>query len=277
MKDVKNQVILVTGSTDGLGKGTATVLAGMGATVLLHGRDKTKLEKTVKEIQKATNNDRTETYAGDYSSLEEVRRLAAEVQKNHDHLDVLINNAGIGTGSPATLQRRELSRDGYELRFQVNYLAHFLLTNLLVPSLQKGSPSRIINIASVGQDTIDFNNIMLDKGYDGSRAYRQSKTALIMFTFDLAERLKKEAITVNSLHPATYMDTKMVREDIGKGIQGIQPGIEAVINLALSPDLNAMTGRYFDGKRESRAIQQAYDASARKELRLISEKITGVL
>jgi NAD(P)-dependent dehydrogenase (short-subunit alcohol dehydrogenase family) len=276
MKNIKNQVILITGSTDGLGKGTATALASMGATILLHGRDKAKLEITSKEIKKASRNDRIKTYLGDYSSLAEVRRLAAEIQETNDNLDVLINNVGIGTGSPKTIYQRELSKDGFELRFSVNYLAHFLLTNLLVPSLRQSAPSRIVNIASVGQDTIDFSNVMLDKGYNGTLAYRQSKTAIIMFTFDLAERLKKDNITVNCLHPATYMNTKMVREDIGKGIQSIQNGVNAVIYLATSSELNGVTGKYFDQKQESRAIQQAYDLSSRKELRLLSENLTRV-
>jgi NAD(P)-dependent dehydrogenase (short-subunit alcohol dehydrogenase family) len=275
MKDIKDLVILVTGSTDGLGKGTANVLAAMGATILLHGRNKAKLVKTSDEIKKATGNDRIKTYLADYSSLDEVRRLAAEILETNDQLDVAINNAGIGPGR-LIAPRRETSKDGYELRFSVNYLAHFLLTNLLVPGLRRGAPSRIVNVASARHVPIDFGNIMLTNHYNGIRAYGQSKTALIMFTFDLAERLKKDHITVNCLHPTSLMNTKLVRRSIGIPFHSVQTGVNAVIYLATSSELDDVTGRYFNQKQESRAIQQAYDLKARNELLELSEKLTGV-
>jgi NAD(P)-dependent dehydrogenase (short-subunit alcohol dehydrogenase family) len=274
MKDVKEKVALVTGSTDGLGSGTALALARMGASVLLHGRDQAKLEKMANRLEGSTGSDRIGTYLADFSSLAEVRRLAAEIEENTDHLDLLINNAGIGFGDPAA--GRELSKDGYELRFSVNYLAPFLLTNLLIPCLRHSAPSRIVNVASIGQETIDFNNVMLAKGYTGIHAYRQSKTALVMFTFDLAERLKKTATTVNCLHPATFMDTKLTREAKIGPRSSIQSGIYTVMYVATSPELDGKTSRFFDQKEESRAIDQAYDMDARNQLRELSEKLTGV-
>jgi NAD(P)-dependent dehydrogenase (short-subunit alcohol dehydrogenase family) len=142
-----------------------------------------------------------------------VRRLAEEITAKHDRLELLINNAGIGSTTRGKVER-ETSRDGHELRFAVNYLAPFLLTHLLLPLIRKSAPARIVNVASAGQQRIDFSDVMLTRGYDGMRAYCQSKLALVMFTFDIAETLKGSGVTVNCLHPATLMNTKMV---IGSG------------------------------------------------------------
>ena len=202
---IKNQVILVTGATDGLGKQVAFDLAARHATVLLHGRNREKGEAALQQIRDATGNQRLFYYNADFSSLDEVRLLAEQVQAGQRRLDVLINNAGIGPGR--RLPRRENSIDGHELRFAVNYLASFLLTHGLLPLLQRSVPARIINVASVGQQPIDFDNVMLENDYDGLRAYRQSKLAQVMFTFDLAEDLKESGITVNCLHPASLMPT----------------------------------------------------------------------
>jgi NAD(P)-dependent dehydrogenase (short-subunit alcohol dehydrogenase family) len=273
MKRLEDQVVLITGSTDGLGLGTARVLAMKGATVLLHGRDGTKLQKVERDLTRETGNVKIHSYLADLSSLAEVQRLASEVQQN-DRLDMLINNAAIGFGDPK--QGRQLSQGGCELRFAVNYLAPYVLTNLLVPWLLRSVPSRIVNVASLGQEAIDFENVMLDKGYSGVRAYRQSKTALIMFTFDLAKRLRADRVTVNCLHPATYMDTNMVREAGIEPHSSVRSGIEAVMHVAASPDLDGVTGRYFDRLQEARAIAQAYDPEARTKLRMLSERLTGV-
>ena len=275
MRAIEDQVILVTGSTDGLGKGTAQALAAIGASVLLHGRDPSKLERTLRAMEKATGNDRIKAYLADFSSLDEVRHLAAKVQEDNNQLDVLINNAGIGYGRP-NAQHRETSKDGYELRFQVNYLAHFMLTGLLVPLLRQSAPCRIVNVTSLGQEAIDFNDVMLARAYNGVRAYRQSKTAQIMFTFDLSERLQKDSITVNCLHPATFMDTKMTREAAVNPRNSVRSGIDAVMYLATSPELEGITGKFFDQREESWAIAQAYDINARSALRQLSEKLTGV-
>jgi len=188
MKAVKNQVFLITGATDGIGRGTARELARMSATVLLHGRDAGRLSATRDEIARSTGNKRLETYRADFASLAEVRRLADEVRNRHDRLDVLINNAGIGAGFRKN-QRRATSADGYELRFQVNHLAPFLFSHLLLPLLYRATPARIVNVASAAQAPIDFDDVMLERGYDGFRAYSQSKLAMVMATFELAERL----------------------------------------------------------------------------------------
>ncbi|MGH8719024.1 MAG: SDR family NAD(P)-dependent oxidoreductase [Burkholderiales bacterium] len=246
-----------------------------GAIVLMHGRNREKGEATLKEIQAATSNSKLEYYDADFSSLAAVRRLAEEVRARRDRLDILINNAGIGAG-PRTGARREQSADGHELRFAVNYLAPFLLTHLLLPLLRKSAPARIVNVASIGQQSIEFADVMLEKAYDGWRAYRQSKLAQVMFTLDLAEELKGSGVTVNSLHPASLMNTKMVYEGWGSTMSTVEQGAEAVEYLATSPDLDGVTGEYFDGKKRARANAQAYDAAARRELWRLSARLTGL-
>jgi len=273
MKPIEQQVILVTGATDGIGKQTAHNLAQMGATVLIHGRNRERAQQTLQEIQSATGNGKLSYYLGDFSSLVEVRNMTESIIAEHSALDALINNAGIGGGSP-TENHHQLSQDGYELRFAVNYLAPFLLTKLLLPLLRNAAPSRIVNVSSAGQQTIDFDDVMLEHHYDGGRAYRQSKLAQIMFTIDLAEQLKDNNITVNCLHPGTYLNTKMVHESQITPLGEPQSGADAIIYLATSPKLDGVTGRYFDQKRESRANAQAYDAQARQKLWQLSEELT---
>jgi NAD(P)-dependent dehydrogenase (short-subunit alcohol dehydrogenase family) len=205
---LSNKTVLITGSTDGVGRHVAIELARRGAKVLLHGRDRPRAEAVMDEIRRGGTS--AVFYPADLSSLEQVRALAAAVRKDQRRLDLLINNAGIGTRSGGP--QRRVSADGHELRFAVNYLSGFLLTYLLLPLLEASTPARIVNVASAGQSPIDFNDVMLTKHYDGVQAYCQSKLAQIMFTIDLAQALEASNITVNALHPATYMATTMVRE-----------------------------------------------------------------
>ena len=275
MRNVEEAVILVTGSTDGLGRLVARDLAAAGATVLLHARDPERGDAAVREIRSETGSDRLRYYLADFSSLEEVRRLADEVRTNHDCLDVLVNNAGIGAGPRGDADRQE-SKDGYELRFAVNYLAPFLLTRLLLPLLRESVPSRIVNVASAGQSPIHFDDVMLEQGYEGMRAYAQSKLALVMFTFDLAGELEGTGVAANCLHPASLMDTKMVFETFGSASSSVREGADATVRLAISPEVEGVTGRYFDGQREARADVQAYDPEVRDRLRRLSEELTGL-
>ncbi|MGE0118116.1 MAG: SDR family NAD(P)-dependent oxidoreductase [Dongiaceae bacterium] len=273
--DVARKTILVTGSTDGVGKLVARRLAAAGARLLLHGRNREKGDAVLREIRAAAG-DRVELHVADLASLQDVRRLGATVAAAHDRLDILINNAGIGFG-PREAMRREVSRDGHELRFAVNYLSGFLLTHLLLPTLERSAPARIVNVASAGQYPIDFDDVMLARSYEGMRAYRQSKLAQIMFTFDLAERLAGVGVTVNCLHPATFMDTNMVRESGYAPMSSVEQGAEAILHLATSPDLDGRTGLYFDGQRPARANAQAYDPAARRRLRELSRRLTGIV
>jgi NAD(P)-dependent dehydrogenase (short-subunit alcohol dehydrogenase family) len=269
--------VLVTGSTDGLGKQTALELARRGATVLVHGRDPARCEATLREIRSATGSDRPRSYVADFAELAAVRLLSEEIERDNTQLDVLVNNAGIGAGKRG--DRREESRDGYELRFAVNYLAPFLLTGLLLQLLRRSAPARIVNVASIGQAPIDFDDVMLERTYDGSRAYGQSKLAQIMFTFELAERLRAEdeaGVTVNVLHPASLMNTKMVYESFDYTLSTVEDGVEATLRLAVSPELEGVSGRFFNELREDRADGQAYDPDARHRLWRLSEELVGL-
>ena len=274
VETVENQVILVTGATDGLGKSVARDFASRGSKVLLHGRKPKKGEVTVQEIRDATGNEKVVYYNADFSSLTGVRMLSDQIQADQERLDVLINNAAIGAGS--RLSRREESSDGFELRLAVNYLAPFLLTHRLLPLLHNSAPARIVNVASAGQQPINFDNVMLEDEYDGLKAYRQSKLALVMFTIDLAENLVGAGITVNCLHPASLMNTKMVLEsDYFDGTMStVDEGAQALEYLATSPELNGVNGEYFDGKQRAPANPQAYDSEARRRLRILSEQLT---
>jgi NAD(P)-dependent dehydrogenase (short-subunit alcohol dehydrogenase family) len=271
MDNLAEAKILVTGATDGLGKRVAFELAATGATVLLHGRRRERLEATLEEAREETGSEKLGSYLADLSSLGEVRALAEQVLTEQDRLDVLVNNAGV-----IAEERRE-SEDGYQLTFAVNYLAHFLLTHLLLPLLRDSAPARVVNVASAGQSPIDFDDVLLERGYDPMRAYTQSKVAQVMFTFELAERLQGSGVTVNALHPASLMDTKMVLETFGRSMSTVEEGAEATVRLATSPELEGITGRYFDGTREGRANPQAYDEEARKRLWTLSEQLCGRL
>lgn len=274
LRTVQGTTVLVTGATDGLGREVGRSLAEAGAHLLVHGRDPERVRDTVSELG-ADAVHPPHGYVADFADLAEVRRLADEVRTGHDRLDVLINNAGIGAG-PRGGGQREISADGHELRFQVNYLAAFLLTRLLLPLLEQSVPARIVNVASGAQQAVDFDDVMLERAYDGWRAYSQSKLAMVADAFELAERLDPALVTVNALHPASLMDTKMVRESFGAAQTSVGHGVEAVLRLVADPELDGVSGRYFSGRSESRAADQAYDPEARAELARRSRELTGL-
>jgi len=267
---MKGKTALITGSTDGVGRYVAGRLADRGARVIVHGRDRGRGEAVVERIRRQGGDARL--LIADLSSLAEVRSLAEAVERETEGLDALVNNAGIGTSGA----QRELSRDGHELRFAVNYLAGFLLTRLLLPLLERRAPSRIVNVASAGQQPIDFADVMLARGYSGARAYRQSKLAQIMFTFDLAEELAGRNVAVTCLHPATFMDTTLVRLSGVQPISTVEEGGEAILQLVAEPSLEGRSGLYFNGLRESRADSQAYDPAARARLRALTFELVGL-
>jgi NAD(P)-dependent dehydrogenase (short-subunit alcohol dehydrogenase family) len=271
MRDAAEATILVTGATDGLGKRVAQELAAKGTTVLLHGRSPERLEATLEELRSQTSSKKVGSYLADLSSLAAVRDLVDRILSEYDRLDVLVNNAGI------IVQERTESEDGYELTFAVNYLSHFLLTRLLLPLLEGSAPARVVNVASAGQSPIDFDDLMLERGYDAMRAYSTSKLAQVMFTFELAERLSGTGVSVNALHPASLMDTKMVQDTFGYTTSTVEEGTEAVVRLAVSQEVEGVTGSYFDGTREARANGQAYDKEARQTLWELSEELCGCL
>jgi NAD(P)-dependent dehydrogenase (short-subunit alcohol dehydrogenase family) len=259
------RTILITGATDGLGRALAKRLAGEGHRLVLHGRDAERLARAAEEVRDIRDGAVEYTSVADFADLNQVRGLARDVRSAVSELDVLVNNAGIGAGLPEG-PARGVSTDGYELRFAVNYLASFLLTLELLPMLRANSPARVVNVASLGQHPMDFDNLMLERGYDGMRAYGQSKLAMITSGFELASRLSAAEVTVNSLHPATFMPTKMVLQELGYSIHSINDGVRAVCHLIDDPKLARTSGAFFDRTTKTRAHAQAYDPTARKEL-----------
>jgi NAD(P)-dependent dehydrogenase (short-subunit alcohol dehydrogenase family) len=271
--DMNGKTVFITGSTDGVGRYVAARLASQGAKVLIHGRDAARGKSLIEEIGRVGGSEPV-FYQADLSSLAEVRKLAEAVLADHQRIDVFVSNAGIGSQNEGPA--RQTSRDGHELRFAVNYLAGFLLVHLLLPALKAGSPSRIVNVASLGQHPVDFDDVMITKNYSGGRAYAQSKLSQIMFTIDLAGQLKGSRITVNSLHPATYMNTTMVRAGGITPMSTVEQGGEAILHLISGDDVAGKSGLFFNGMNEMKANLQAYDAEARKRLCDLSLKLTSL-
>ena len=261
------EVVLITGSTDGLGREVARRVAALGAHVIVHGRNAQRGAAVVDEIARQGKGS-ARFYAADFASLARVRSFADTIRRDYTRLDVLVNNAGVW------LPDRQVSADGHEMQFAVNYLAGFLLTRALLPTIVESAPSRIINVASGAQSPIDFSDVMLERPGRAAQGYGQSKLAQIMFTFDLARELQGKGVTVLTLHPATMMNTTMVRSSGAQPQSTVDEGADAVMNLIVSPD--AVTGQFFDGLRPTRAHRQAYDEDALTKLRELSMELTNV-
>ena len=275
MRALDEQTILITGATDGLGRGLAAKLAQSGATLLVHGRDEARGRATVQKLRSTSGNVKIHWLRADFASLDEVRGLADQVIAEYHELHVLVNNAGIGTMLPGDGQRM-VSEDGYELRLAVNYLAGYVLTHRLLPELIQSAPARIVNVSSAGQAPIDFDDVMLERDYDPVQAYCQSKLAQVMMTFDLAEELDPDAVTANCLHPGTHMPTKMVRAAGITPVTALEDGIAATLRLVAGAELDGVTGRYFDGLRRAEPHPQARDPGARCHLRVLSDQLCGL-
>jgi NAD(P)-dependent dehydrogenase (short-subunit alcohol dehydrogenase family) len=268
-EDMTGRTVLVTGATDGLGRALAGALAQAGATVLVHGRSPERIDATVEDLRRlAGSGHRVRPYRADFASLATVSDMAGKLLAAEPKLDVLVNNAGIGTNVPGGGERME-SADGYELRFAVNYLAGHLLTERLLGLLERSAPARVVNVSSAGQMPLDFDDLMLERRYDGVRAYCQSKLAQIMQAIDLSDRFDPAQVTANALHPATYMPTKIVASPAST----LEEGVDATLTLVADEALSRVTGRYFDGRREAAAYPQAYDGDARAHLRAVSEQL----
>jgi NAD(P)-dependent dehydrogenase (short-subunit alcohol dehydrogenase family) len=259
-------VVLVTGSTDGLGAEVARRLGDRGAHVIIHGRNRERGEAVVAEIERDGPGSAA-FYAADLANLAAVSDLADAIRSDYDRLDVLVNNAGIWLNDGV----RRVSDDGHELHFAVNYLAGFLLTRRLLPLLRQSAPARIVNVASGAQQPIDFDDPMIQQGYTAGRAYARSKLAQVLFTVDLAAELDGTGVQALALHPATLMDTPMVREAGVQPRSTVDEGAEAVMHLITAAGLES--GSYFSGLRPARAHDQAYDADARQRLRRLSEEL----
>lgn len=265
------KTILITGATQGMGRHIAQELVADGVTLLLHGRDSARLEETAAEIRAGTPGVTVRGYLADLADLDQVRAMAARILDAESRLDVLLNNAALGGGGNPG--RRETSRQGHELRLAVNHLAPYALIRGLLPLLTASAPSRVVNVASTGQAAIDFDDVMLERDYDGLDAYCRSKLAMIMSTFDLAAELADHQVTVNALHPAHLMDTRAVREYGLTPEVGTDAGARPTIRLITDPDLETVTGRYFDRFTDTRAHEQAYDVAARTRLAALTRQL----
>jgi len=264
-------VALVTGSTRGLGEEVALRLGALGYHVIVHGRSAERGEAVAAAI--AEGGGLAEFRRADFLALDEVRALAAGVLADFDRLDLLVNNAGIGSDEGGRL----VSAEGYEAVFQVNYLAHFLLTEMLRPLLIDSAPARIVNVSSAAQAPIDFNDVMLERWQPDDRQigrpYAQSKLAQVLHTYDMAERLEDSGVIINALHPATFMDTYMVRRAGIEPQTSVDEGADRTLQLILE-DIGS--GHYFRDGAPARAHEQAYDAEARARLRQISLELVGL-
>ena len=262
------QVAFITGSTSGLGRVLAYQLSELGAEIIVHGRNAERGQAVADSIEGMGGTARF--YGGDLGSREEVRELAAAILRDYERLDLFISNAGVGPGP----NERYTSKDGMELRFQVNYLAGYQLTHLLLPLVEASAPAKIIMVASRTQRRIDFANVMLERDFNGVQAYAQSKLAQIMFTFDFAPQLEGTGVTMNAVHPAPVMDTEMMRIIGATPRSTAEDGARSVMNVVLSNE--GWNGRYFHQLEPGTARRQAYDPEALAQLRRLSVELTGV-
>ena len=264
-------LILVTGSTDGIGKATAAGLAAGGAEVILHGRDEKKGKRVQRELAQMAGNGRPDLVIADYTRQDQIRGMAADLTSRYSRLDVLVNDAG-------TYQKtRHVTPGGIEMTFAVNYLGPFLLTHLLLPLFRKNS--RIVTVASSAHedvDRIDWENLPGESRYDPWGAYSLSKFADVTFTYELARRLEGTGITANCLHPGV-VDTKLSHV-AAPGISTITPeeGAQTSIYLASSPEVAGVSGRYFDERRPVRSSALSYNRGVQERLWKMAEDLTGI-
>ena len=267
---MNNKIVLITGSTDGIGKESAIQLAKQGYHVIIHGRNDKKALGTLKQIRYEVKNSEVSYVVGDLRSISEVKSLVNDIYSKYSKLNILINNAGILN------DQRKLTEDGLEETIVVNYLAPFYLTNLLIDLLKEGNSSRIINIVSeVHSNHLDFENFQFEKGYTGVKAYALSKTCLIMFTYSLAEKLRAYDISVNCLHPG-IINTKLLQVTSGTYGAPVSIGAESIIYAATSNELNNETGLYLKNNHREKSKEITYDKNLQSKLWLKTEDILGL-
>jgi NAD(P)-dependent dehydrogenase (short-subunit alcohol dehydrogenase family) len=281
--NMQGKTVLISGATNGIGKQSALELAKMGAQVVIIGRNKAKTEETLHEIQTGSGNKDVHALIADLSSMAEVRRVAGDFRKQFSRLDVLLNNAG------GVFSTRQETVDGYEMTFALNHLSYFLLTNLLLDMLKASAPSRIVNVSSDAQSggVLDFNDLQLKNSYSmsGFKAYAQSKLMNVMFTYELARRLAGTGVTANVLHPG-FVNTGFGKNNRGlmQMIMGlitvfaikVEDGAKTSVYLASSPEVEGVTGKYFDKSKARQSTAVSYDETAQKKLWEISEQLTGI-
>jgi NAD(P)-dependent dehydrogenase (short-subunit alcohol dehydrogenase family) len=275
------KVVLITGGTSGIGKAAATALAGMGATVVITGRNEERGKRALQEIREESGNDGVELILADLTVQDEVRRLAEELRERHNQLEVLVNNAGL------VLSERTETPDGIETQLAINHLAPFLLTNLLLDLLKESAPSRIVTVSSDAHRwaKIDLDDLQSRKRYRGMQVYGKTKLANIMFTYELAERLEGTEVTANCMHPGG-VNTNFGNNQGGPMnllfrlfkpfMRSPEQGADTLIYLASSPEVEGMTGKYLADRKVKAASDAAYDETTRKRLWEASEELTGL-
>ncbi|NVM56274.1 MAG: SDR family oxidoreductase [Candidatus Helarchaeota archaeon] len=279
--DMSGKICIVTGANAGIGKATAMELAKMGATVVMVCRSPERGGAALADIKQKSGNDSVDLMIADLSSMNSIRQFAADFKAKYKKLHVLINNAGVH------LAEHILTVDGYECTFATNHLGYFLLTNLLLDVIKASAPARIINVSSEahGLSKIYFDDLQLEKNFDGFRAYTQSKLANIMFTYELARRIEGTGVTVNCLHPGMVLtnmgrnseDVRRVMQEAGDSILTPEEGAATSIYLATSPEVENVTGKYFDNKKAVKSSRKSYDQNSQQRLWELSEKLTGLV
>lgn len=278
---MSGKTVMVTGATSGIGTATARALAAQGATIVLVGRSREKSAAVAEQIRRATGSATVDFLLADLTSHQAIRRLAGEFRERYERLHVLVNNAG------GLFMSRQLSVDGIEMTLALNHLSYFLLTSLLLDTLKASAPARVVSVSShLHRDArIDFDNLQLQRGYSGFRAYGLSKLANILFTFELARQLEGSGVSANTLHPGIVKTNfgsnnglfgRLMR--LGMNFTSISPeeGAQTSVYLASSPEVEDVTGAYFEKCTSVRAAEQAYDRADAARLWQVSEQLTGI-
>jgi NAD(P)-dependent dehydrogenase (short-subunit alcohol dehydrogenase family) len=280
-QDLTGKVVLVTGATSGIGAVTALRLAGMGATLVMIGRDRDRSGRVANDIRQKTGNTKLVYLVGDLSAQKDVRRLADDFKSHFSRLDVLVNNAG------AVFLTRHESADEIEMTFGLNHLNYFLLTNLLLDMLIASAPARVVNVSSGAHNgaRLNFDDLENKRGYNGMRAYGQSKLANLLFTYELARRLEGKGVTANALHPG-FVASNFAKNNLGilkplmsliqLGAISPEEGAQTSIYLASSPEVAGVTGKYFVKKKAVTSSTASYDEDAARRLWEISARLTGL-
>ncbi len=271
------KICLVTGANSGLGKVTARELAKMGATVVMVARSSARGQAALTEVRQESGSEDVHLLLADLSSLAATRQLADTFRANYGRLDILINNAG------AIFKDRQVSADGYEMTFALNHLNYFLLTHLLLDMLKTSAPTRIVNVSSEAHQggSINFDDLMFTKKYRSFAAYSQSKLANVLFTYELARRLEGSGVTANALHPGGVATGFGSGEGVmGWGFKLLRPfllsaeqGAETQIYLASSPEVEGVTGLYFEKKKPVKSSKISYDTAVARQLWQVSETL----
>lgn len=268
---MKNKIVLITGATDGIGKQTACELLLKGFDVVIHARSEAKAKHAAVELRSQTGTDNVNFVYGDLSSLNQVREISKQFNQISDKLDVLINNAGV------YFHERELSEDGFEMTFAVNHLAHFLLTNLLLPNLKKAASARVITVSSIAhaRAKFDVKDLNAEKYFSGYNAYAVSKLCNVFFANELADREKDSGLLSNSLHPGV-ITTKLLQKGFNMNGASLSDGAATSVFLASSPEAEGVTGKYFSACKETHSSSLSRDNELQKQLWIESEKFCGL-